>query len=219
MDYLPAIEINTADKPDSAVIWLHGLGASGHDFEPIIPELGLPTEAAVRFIFPHAPEIPVTVNGGISMPAWYDILEMDVERRLDIDQLLTSARRVADLVDRECQRGIDSRRIVVAGFSQGGAVAVHTALTCPRPLAGLLVMSSYFPTAGTIEPATANRHLPIQVMHGEADPVVPEALGRKACESLRQLDYDPGYSTYPMGHEVCRPQITDIARLLGEWLR
>lgn len=218
MTHLPALELVTADRPDSAVIWLHGLGASGHDFEPVVPALELPPEAAIRFVFPHAPAIPVTVNQGITMPAWYDILEADVDRHLDADQLLTSAARIADLVEREIERGIASDRIVVAGFSQGGAVACHTALTFHRPLAGLLLMSTYFPTADTIEPAAANRHLPIQIMHGEADPMVPETLGRRTFESLRGLGYDPGYSTYPMGHEVCPAEIADIARVLRHWL-
>ncbi len=218
MAYLPALELLTANRPDSTVIWLHGLGASGHDFEPLVPELRLPPEAAIRFVFPHAPSIPVTVNRGITMPAWYDILEADVDRHLDSDQLLTSATRIADLVEREIERGIASDRIVVAGFSQGGAVACQTALTFTRPLAGLLLMSSYFPTADSIEPAAANRRLPIQIMHGDADPVVPETLGRQALESLRGLGYDPGYNTYPMGHEVCLAEIADIARVLRNWL-
>jgi len=217
MTYLPAIEVETANAPaDAAVIWLHGLGASGHDFEPIVPELRLPESAAIRFIFPHAPAIPVTVNGGYVMPAWYDIVSMDIERKPDASQLLASAQKVADLIDREIERGIASERIVIAGFSQGGAY--QTALTYPKPLAGLLAMSTYFATADSIVPHPSNRQLPVQILHGSRDPVVPETLGKRAVAALELLGYQPGYTAYAMEHEVCVEEIADISRSLQAWL-
>ncbi|CAG0907965.1 unnamed protein product [Cyprideis torosa] len=136
MNYLPAIEYETAPAPTASVIWLHGLGADGNDFRPIVPELKLPAEPGIRFIFPHAPSIPVTVNNGYVMPAWYDILEMDIDRKVDAEQLNASADKITALIDREIERGIASERIVIAGFSQGGAVAYQTALSYPKPLAG-----------------------------------------------------------------------------------
>lgn len=219
MTYLTTIEVETSASPaNAAVIWLHGLGASGHDFEPIVPELKLPASAAIRFIFPHAPAIPVTVNGGYVMPAWYDIVSMDIERKLDESQLLASAQQVAELIDREIARGIASERIVIAGFSQGGAVAYQAALTYPKPLAGLLAMSTYFATAASIKPHAANSQLPVQILHGGQDPVVPEILGKKAVAALESLGYQPGYTAYPMEHEVCLQEIADISRYLQEWL-
>ena len=132
MDYLPCVEVEPQRTADAAVIWLHGLGADGHDFEPVVPELRLPDSAAVRFIFPHAPSISVTINNGIVMPAWYDILDMSIEKKVDEEQLLLAAEKIRTLIDREIERGIDSSRIVIAGFSQGGAVGYQTALTYPN---------------------------------------------------------------------------------------
>lgn len=215
MEYLDCIEITTGDDPRASVIWLHGLGASGHDFEPIVPYLDLPDDLSVRFIFPHAPNIPVTVNGGMVMPAWYDLLSLDLERKLDMEQLLASSRRTADLVHREMERGVESHRIVVAGFSQGGAVAYQCALTFARPLAGLLALSTYFATADSVEPHPANRDIPIFVGHGTQDPMVPEALGREAVSKLEAMGYRPDYQTWPMGHEVCLEEIETV----GQWLR
>jgi phospholipase/carboxylesterase len=218
MPLLPHIELQTDAEPDAAVIWLHGLGASGHDFEPLVPELHLPQGSGVRFIFPHAPEIPVTVNGGMVMPAWYDILEMDLDRKLDIGQLRDSAHQIQRLIDREIERGIDSRRIVVAGFSQGGAVAIEAALTYPKPLAGLLALSSYFATWESLRVNPANASLPIAVMHGLRDPMVPESQGRKSVERLESFGFKPVYSTYPMEHQVCLEEIADISRWLQQIL-
>ena len=166
MSYLPAIEIDTADDPKNVIIWLHGLGADGNDFAPIVPELRLPSETGIRFIFPHAPRIPVTVNGGFVMPAWYDILEMEIDRKVDVEQLMVSSRAISLFIDRELDRGIDSRRIILAGFSQGGAVCYQTALSCKVPLGGLLVMSTYFATAESIEYEAANSEIPIEIHHG-----------------------------------------------------
>jgi phospholipase/carboxylesterase len=218
MDYLPAIEYETAPAPTAAVIWLHGLGADGNDFRPIVPELKLPETPGIRFIFPHAPSIPVTVNGGYVMPAWYDILEMNIDRKVDVEQLNASAAKVTDLIDREIERGIASERIVIAGFSQGGAVAYQAALSYPKPLAGLLAMSTYFATADAIERHEANNKLPIGIFHGTADPVVPEALGQKAHKTLTGMGYEPEYLTYPMEHSVNMQEIQDISRFLQDWL-
>lgn len=215
MSLLPHIEINPHTAADASVIWLHGLGANGHDFEPIVPELRLPANAAVRFIFPHAPAIPVTINGGAVMPAWYDIRGMNVERAVDERQLLISADRVRAFIDREIERGIDSRRIIVAGFSQGGAVAYQAALTDPRPLGGLMGLSTYFATYRTLQINPANRDLPIQIYHGSHDPVVPESLGKQSYESMKAMGLAPDYKTYPMPHSVCPEEISDI----GAWLR
>lgn len=218
-DYLPCVEHTTGrGDPDAAVIWLHGLGASGHDFEPIIPELGLPASARVRFVFPHAPSIPVTVNGGYVMPAWYDIVEMTIDRQVDAPQLLDSARRTQDLISREIARGIDSRRIVVAGFSQGGAVAYEAALSCDKPLAGLLALSTYLATADSLTPNPANRSLPVHIYHGSQDQVVPFELGKRAQQHLQGLGYEPEFFSYPMGHEVCLEQVKDLGQHIRHWL-
>ncbi|MFN2329708.1 MAG: alpha/beta hydrolase [Chromatocurvus sp.] len=215
MMYLPCVEIEPEHREaEAAVIWLHGLGASGHDFEPIVPQLGLPETLAVRFVFPHAPKIPVTVNGGLMMPAWYDITALDLERKLDEKQLLQSAQWTANLIERERARGIDSRRIMVAGFSQGGAVAWHAALTFPEPLAGLMALSTYFATSRITSPSDANRDLPVHIFHGRDDQMVPEALGLRAAQQLRDWGYHPEYSTYPMGHEVCLQEVRDISAFI-----
>ncbi|MDM3871688.1 dienelactone hydrolase family protein [Porticoccus sp. W117] len=214
MQDLQYIQIETAPSPTAAVIWLHGLGANGHDFEPVIPELKLPSDLVVRFIFPHAPEMPVTINGGYVMPAWYDILEMNIDRKVDAVQLRASADAVEKLVEQQIEQGIDSQNIILAGFSQGGAVAYELALRYGKPLGGLLALSTYFATADDIEFSEANKSLPIQIMHGTRDPVVPEVLGQKANQLLRGKDYDVDYKTYPIEHNVSLPEILDI----GVWL-
>lgn len=218
MEFLPAIEQETRSNPDAAVIWLHGLGADGYDFAPIVPELNLPEDLGIRFIFPHAPSIPVTVNGGFVMPAWFDILEMDIDRKVDSEQLLVSAAAVGRLVDRECARGIDSRRIVLAGFSQGGAVAYQLSLSHPLPLGGLLALSTYFATSDSITLSEANRNLPIEIHHGVYDPVVPQALGIRAAEFLKDRGYSVDFRTYPMDHSVCPQQIGHIGAALERFL-
>jgi phospholipase/carboxylesterase len=215
MSYLPAVEIESGASPDAAVIWLHGLGADGHDFEPIVPELQLPRRAAIRFVFPHAPQIPVTINAGYRMPAWYDILDASIDRKVDLRQLMESAVAVTNLVDRERTRGVKSERIVLAGFSQGGAVAIQTALTYPERLAGLMGLSTYFATRETIQPSAANSGLPVRIFHGTADPMVPERIGRAGYEALLEMGYDAAYKSYPMEHSVCQEEIEDIAA----WLR
>jgi phospholipase/carboxylesterase len=211
---LQYIEFETNPHPTAAVIWLHGLGASGHDFEPVVPELGLPDNAAVRFIFPHAPNMPVTINGGMTMPAWYDIKAMDIDRVVDTDQLVASSDAVAKLVDREIERGVKSENIVIAGFSQGGAVAYELGLSYPKRLAGIIALSTYFATAKTVKRSEANRDIPIRIYHGTFDPMVPEALGRQSVEKLQEMGFEPTYETYPMEHSVCMEEIVDIGKFL-----
>jgi phospholipase/carboxylesterase len=218
MDYLPCVEVEPQRPADAAVIWLHGLGADGHDFEPIVPELRLPDSAAIRFIFPHAPSISVTINNGMVMPAWYDILDMSIEKKVDEEQLLASSAKITALIDREIERGIDSSRIVVAGFSQGGAVGYQAALTYPKPLAGLLAMSTYFATSESISITAENMTLPIGIFHGTMDPVVPEPLGKMAYEIFKQYNFDVDYKTYPMQHGVCAEEVMDISRWLKKIL-
>jgi phospholipase/carboxylesterase len=215
---LPAIEIETKPSPDAAVIWLHGLGADGNDFAPIVPELQLPENMGVRFIFPHAPSIPVTINGGFVMPAWYDILQMEIDRQVDTAQLLMSADAIARFIDNERNRGIDGRRILIAGFSQGGAVAYQTALSYSSPLGGLLAMSTYLATGAILDFHDENRNIAIEVHHGLHDPVVPVHLGKKAAEQLKLKGYTVRYREYPMEHSVCAQQIADISSWLQERL-
>ena len=190
-DLLPHLEINPKTPTTATVIWLHGLGADGNDFAPLVPELKLPSSMAVRFIFPHAPAIPVTINGGYIMPAWYDILAMNLEREIDEAQLLASSHAISALIDREIERGIDSRRIIIAGFSQGGAVAYHAALSYPKPLGGLMALSSYFATHKTLVPNATNATLAIAIFHGVYDSVVSETLGGQALQVLRRQGFSP----------------------------
>jgi len=211
MNYLPCVEVEPQNPADAAVIWLHGLGADGHDFEPIVPELRLPDNAAIRFVFPHAPSIPVTINNGMVMPAWYDIMDMSMDKKVDKKQLLVSSQAIRALIDREIARGIDSKRIVIAGFSQGGAVGYQTALTYTKQLAGLLAMSAYIANSESIVSSKENKSLPIQIYHGTMDPVVPEALGKIAYEALKMLDFNVNYQSYPMQHSVCAEEVHDIS--------
>ena len=216
MEILPTLEKNyLADRDVKAsVIWLHGLGADGNDFAPIVPQLNLSLDFGVRFIFPHAPAIPVTINSGYVMPAWYDIKQVDVDRHVDNEQLQESASRIHDLIDREIERGIQSTRIIVAGFSQGGAVSFEAALSYEQPLAGIMALSTYFATVGTIKINAIQQSIPILICHGEHDPVVSEALGKRSRASLEKLGFDPEYHSYPIEHSVCPQEIEDV----GNWI-
>lgn len=215
---LPHIELNPPAPATASVIWLHGLGASGDDFVPIVPELQLPPELAVRFIFPHAPAMPVTINGGYIMPAWYDILAMKLERQIDTKQLLASCAAITAFIDREIERGIASQRIILAGFSQGGAVAYQTALSYPKALGGLLALSTYLATKDSLQTHPTNQQLPITIFHGIYDSVVPEVLGSQALQWLRSKGYTPHYHSYEMDHEVCMEEVGDISRSLQKML-
>jgi phospholipase/carboxylesterase len=211
---LESSEITTGEAPELAVLWLHGLGADGHDFEPIVPELGL--RFPVRFVFPHAPVRPVTINGGLPMRAWYDILGFERGAEEDAAGIRASAAAVAALVDREVERGMPSQRIVLAGFSQGGAIALHTALREPRPLAGVLALSTYLPLAATLaaERSAANARVPIFMAHGTADPILPLALGESSRRALEVQGYAVEWHVYPMAHSVCLEEVSAI----GAWL-
>jgi phospholipase/carboxylesterase len=214
MAYLPCEIVETQSEVSASVIWLHGLGASGHDFVPIVPELKLPASLGVRFVFPHAPAIPVTINGGMVMPAWYDILAMDIEREIDNTQIMASADAVKALIAREIAAGVPSERIVLAGFSQGGAVCYQAALSYHKPLAGLMCLSTYFATYKTLVADPANKEIPIHLFHGSRDAMVPEQLGKMAIESLSLLGHEALYKSYPMDHEVCPQEIADISAWL-----
>ncbi|WP_194756073.1 alpha/beta hydrolase [Aliidiomarina indica] len=215
MNVLPCVEVEPQEQANAAVIWLHGLGADGHDFEPIVPHIQLPQGVHARFVFPHAPKIPVTINGGMTMPAWYDILEMSIARSVDEAQLRQSARHALALVEREIERGIAPERIVLAGFSQGGAVAYEAALTCPHQLAGVMCLSTYLATHESIESNGVNKETPFLIQHGTQDPVVPVQLGAHARDWLQKNDYRVTYQTYPMAHQVCGPQINDVSAWLS----
>lgn len=211
------IEHEHATRPQYAVIWLHGLGADGRDFEPVVPALNLSPEVGVRFVFPHAPRRPVTVNGGMVMRAWYDIESLDIASKVDAEGVGASVEMVHALIAREKERGIASQQIILAGFSQGGAIALHTALLYPERLAGVIALSTYLPlpAALTDRRRAANLNVPIFMGHGTYDPVVPLALGDASHQQLQTLGYQVDWRTYPMEHSVNMDEIHDI----GVWLR
>lgn len=217
---MEALEIATGANPSSAVIWLHGLGADGHDFAPIVPELGLPVGMEVRFIFPHAPLLPVTINNGHVMPAWYDVRSQDLRQIEDETGIRASQQRVEALIRREEARGIPAARIVLAGFSQGGAVALHTGLRHAEPLAGVLALSTYLPLPHTLasEASMANSGIPILMAHGSADNVIPIAQGLASRDWLEKSGHAIQWQAYPMAHSVCQEEITDIGRWLAQVL-
>ena len=215
------VEIETGPgEPQGSVIWLHGLGADGHDFEPIVPQLRLPSELGLRFVFPHAPMRPVTINGGMTMRAWFDILSLDRDGLADEAGVRASAGILDGLIQREQERGIDASKIVVAGFSQGGAIALHSALRSQQKLAGLMALSTYMPLASAFEDEVLNtdavepRDLPIFMAHGKFDPVLPVELGRESADLLIASGFDVEWHEYPMAHAICAAEIDDIRRWL-----
>ncbi|TAH34338.1 MAG: carboxylesterase [Planctomycetota bacterium] len=215
---LPSVEIEPARPPaQRSVIWLHGLGADGHDFEPVVPWFRLAPEAGVRFVFPHAPHMPVGINFGVRMPAWYDIHEEGGRMRAEPEGVLRAQEWIRALVARENERGVPSERIVLAGFSQGGSLALHTALRHPERLAGAVGLSCFLVRAGTLEAerSPANAGLPIFLGHGESDPMVPNQYGMEARDTLLALGYPVEWHSYPMAHQVLPEEIVD----LGRWLR
>ena len=211
--YLSTAEINPASVPVAVVIWLHGLGADGHDFEPIVPQLRLPAELPVRFVFPHAPEISVTAFGGQRARAWFDF---DPAGGADTPGLKKSVSQVQDLIQNEIDNGMPAERIIVAGFSQGGVLALETALYYPKPLAGILALSTFLanPEKVNTDTAETNARIPILMCHGQQDAVLPVTLGEAACSSLRSAAYSVEWRDYPMGHEVCMEEIQEISRWL-----
>lgn len=214
---LPAVEIETRAAPTHAVIWLHGLGADGHDFEPVVEALDTERLPAIRFIFPHAPIRPVTINGGYPMRAWYDIVSADFsQRREDPRGVRESARLLENLIARENARGIDDAHIVLAGFSQGGAVVLHTGLRHPRPLAGILALSTYLPLSDTLaaEADAANRAVPIFMAHGRGDTVIPYDFAQRSAEGLKAAGYLLDWRAYFADHTVSQEEIRDIEKWL-----
>lgn len=218
-DLLPTVEHETGTPVATSVIWLHGLGADGHDFEPIVPELQL-EEIAVRFVFPHAPVRPVTLNEGMAMRAWFDVIGLDRGSRQDESGIRRSAQSIETLIDRENERGVPARRIVLAGFSQGGALALHTGLRYRERLAGLMALSTYLPLHDSLadEASAENRDTPIFQAHGTADPLVAISLGERSRDLLRGLGYAVEWKSYRMPHAVCPAEVADIRRWLGQTL-
>jgi phospholipase/carboxylesterase len=214
---LDAIEIESSPNPTTSVIWLHGLGADGNDFVPIVRELDLRDCPPIRFVFPHAPTMPVTINGGYVMRAWYDILGTDLVRREDESGLRKSQAAVEQLITREKARGIPAERIVLAGFSQGCAMTLQTGLRYPEKLAGLLCLSGYLPLNEMVaaERHAANQHTPIFMAHGRGDPVIPIDRAEKSRDMLQAHGYEVEWHEYMMPHSVCAEEIDDI----GVWLR
>jgi len=215
-ELLEAVEVNPSRQPRACVIWLHGLGADGHDFEPLIPQLDIVAALDVRVVLPHAPHRPVTINGGMRMRAWYDILAPDFRAGEDRQGIRESGQLLCNLVAREEAGGIPADRILLAGFSQGGAIALHAGLRYPRRLAGILALSTWLPLADTLanEGTAINRSVPIMMAHGMQDPVVPLGLAERSRDTLRQAGYAVDWYTYPMAHAVCPQEV----RAIRTWL-
>lgn len=214
---LDCVQLEPKTEATHAVIWLHGLGADGHDFEPIVPELGLDPKLAIRFVFPHAPKIPVTLNGGMVMPAWYDITTMDLRRRHDAAGIAKSVAEVNALIQREVDRGIPRSNILLAGFSQGGAIALYAGLTHPEPLAGIVALSTYLVLEDQLaeERHPANHSIPIFQAHGTHDPVVVFERGERSHAKLTEWGYTTDWHTYPMLHQVCLEEILELGKWMG----
>lgn len=213
---LETVELETGSEPDGSVIWLHGLGADGHDFEPLVPELRLPETLSLRFVFPHAPVRPVSINNGAEMRAWHDIYSFDRSGPQDEQGIRESSDTLIELVEREQARGISSERILLAGFSQGGAIALHTALRMKQTLAGLLALSTWLPLADTLDEEVGDRvvsqprDLPIFLAHGSMDPVLHIELAHATLAHLKRLGYEAEWHEYAMAHAVCTDEIVDV---------
>ena len=208
------VEVVSGENPVGSVVWLHGLGADGHDFEPIVPELHLPADLPLRFVFPHAPMRPVTINGGMVMRAWYDIVTLDAEGRADADGVRESTAILEGLIAREIERGIPADKIVVAGFSMGGAIAINTALNTAHALAGLMALSTYLPLPSEVEGSGGSRDLPVFMAHGSFDLMLPMQWGQMSARKLEETGFSVEWHEYPMAHAVCPQEIADIR----EWL-
>ena len=218
-ELLPCVEVTPFEgEPHHAVIWLHGLGADGHDFVPVVPELGLDPAVPVRFVFPHAPASPVTLNMGMRMPAWYDIREVDLQREHDEPGIRGSAEHVRALIQRENERGVPTERVFLAGFSQGGAMALFCATRHPEKLAGVVALSCYLVCEDSLdaERGQANASTPVFMAHGTEDPMVPVVRGQAARAALERRGYDVTWQTYPMQHAVCLEEIEAIGAFLRQ---
>jgi phospholipase/carboxylesterase len=218
---LSIVEIKATSEHLCSVIWLHGLGADGHDFEGIVPALHLPEISHIRFIFPNAPIQPVTINGGIKMRAWYDILEASLERKVDIQGIYDSATLINEIIDQQCANGIPSEQIFLAGFSQGGVIALHAGLRYPKKLAGILALSTYLPTIEQLktERSLTNSNIPIFMAHGIIDPVVAIESGKSAFDALKDMNYCIEWHDYVMEHAVCGEEIEHISTFITNNLK
>ena len=214
------VEINPEADPVASIIWLHGLGADGNDFVPLVPELGFPESFPLRFVFPHAPMRSVTINAGMVMRAWYDILAFEGPDNIDLNHLLESAEALETLIHNEMERGMPSERILLAGFSQGGAVVLHTGLRYAGKLAGILALSCHMPTGDTLaeEASEANRKIPLMMAHGTMDPVIPVAKSIRTRQDLTRLGYQVKWHEYNMQHAVCPEEIQEIRSWLMQTL-
>ncbi len=212
---LPFIEFETSSNPAFSVIWLHGLGADGNDFVPVAEALSLP---GMRFIFPHAPIRPVTLNGGYRMRAWYDIYSLDLKSGEDREGMLDTQQRISEFIAREKERGIASDHVLLAGFSQGGAAVLYAGLRCPERLAGIMALSAYLPLATSLrqEAHPANSETPLFMAHGTMDDVIPISAGRASRDALANLGHEVRWCDYAMAHSVCQDEIGDIAAWIGE---
>lgn len=207
---IDAVELNPDSPANASVIWLHGLGANGHDFEPIVPHLNLPDDLNVRFVFPHAPEQPVTINGGYVMRAWYDILDQSIDKTIDLAGVEASCHIVTQLIVREIERGIPSSKIILAGFSQGGVIALETGLRHQPSVAGIIALSTYLANKDKVP----SGNLPIFIGHGSFDPIVPYSLGQKTRDILQHHGYSVEWHSYHMEHAVNMEEIVAI----GKWI-
>jgi phospholipase/carboxylesterase len=214
---LSTIEILPTATHQYSIIWLHGLGADGHDFESIVPQLRLKAQAHIHFIFPNAPIQAVTINGGMKMRSWYDIFEMSLARKVDIEGIYQSAAAIDVLIQQEIDKGIRSENILLAGFSQGGLIALHCGLRYRQKLAGIIALSTYLPTVDSLqtEAETANRTIPVFMAHGSMDSIVPIQNGKTACDALKAMEYPLQWHQYPMDHSVCMEEVGDIADFIN----
>jgi phospholipase/carboxylesterase len=217
---LPTVELETAPNPKHSILWLHGLGADGNDFKPIVPELVDRSWPPLRFVFPHAPVRAVTVNGGMRMRAWYDILGAQIAARQDEEGIRASIASLDELIAREAERGVPSANVILAGFSQGGAIVLAGGIRHAQKLAGIVALSTYLPldASSAAERSEANAGLPIFMGHGSFDPVVPQALGLLSRDALVRLGYDVEWRSYPMAHQVCPPEIADLRAWIAKRL-
>jgi phospholipase/carboxylesterase len=217
-ELLPHIETNTFENPDKSVIWLHGLGADGNDFASIVPELHLPQHLKIRFIFPHAPVMPVSINNGYEMPAWFDIHPTGINSQVDSAGIQKSVQQINLLIQREQQRGIDPANIMLAGFSQGAVIALNTGILYPERLGGVIALSGLLPNAADIiaKGSAANKSLPLFIAHGTQDQVVSPTLGHAAAMQLKEAAYPVSWHTYPMAHSVCIEELDDISQWMQE---
>lgn len=217
---LPAVEIAPQGEHKATIIWLHGLGDSGNGFSPIAPELQLDPSLGVKFIFPHAPVRPVTINNGMEMRAWYDIKTLDMGSRADVEGVLESSDSIEHIIENEIASGIDSRKIMLIGFSQGGVIALHLGTRYNKPLAGIVALSTYMcePDSLANQKHAANQNTPILCCHGQQDEVVPMLLGKTAFNVLNSNGYNVSWKEYIMQHNVCMPEIKDIAKFINEQL-